>query len=73
MINDKYKPINYFYCVYFVIYIVYMISQFLIDLYESLYYWFNKFTCDKNETLVNDCEYFNYADIYKKKCERKDK
>lgn len=50
-----------------------MISQFLLDLYESLYYWFNKFTCDKKETLVNDYEYFNYADIYKKKCEKKDK
>ena len=52
-----------------------MISQFLIDLYENLYYWFNKFTYGKNETLENDCEYeyFNYADIYKKKCEKKDK
>jgi hypothetical protein len=50
-----------------------MISQFLIDLYESLYYWFNKFTSDKKEILVNECEYFNYADIYKKKDEKKDK
>ena len=41
-----------------------MLTQFFIDLYETICNWFNNLF-KKKEPLVNSAEYFNYDDVYR--------